>query len=62
MSFLILGPVELEDLPGREALSGSELVYQRFQSRGYCSNEATMPWKFGNLVENKLIQMNYSVI
>ena len=39
--------------PGSEAFSGSLDVNQTFQSRGYCSNDAIMPWKFGNLFEMK---------
>ena len=39
--------------PGSDVFSGSALVNHKFQSLGYCSNDVTMPWKFGNLSANR---------
>ena len=36
-------------IPGRGVLSGSAEVNHRFQSRGYWSNELTMPMKLASL-------------
>ena len=36
-------------VPGSGVFSGSALVYQIFQSLGYCSNDVTTPWKLGSL-------------
>lgn len=41
--------------PGSGAFSGSVLVNQRFQSRGYCSKEDMMPWKLGNLSSSVML-------
>lgn len=46
---------DAQTLPGRGAFSGSELVYHRFQSRGYCSNEAISPWKLASLSSSVML-------
>ncbi len=42
-------------LPGSGTFSGSGLVYQRCQSRGYCSNEAMSPWKLVSLSSSVML-------
>ena len=41
--------------PGNVLVSGSADVYQMFQSREYCSNDITMPWKLVNLSSSDML-------